>query len=55
MPKWRIIFILKSGASGMDTPLYDFRRNTTRVLYLDLYLNTAGELELHQGVNSLSC
>ena len=25
------------------------------VLYLNLYLNTAGELELHQGINSLSC
>ena len=24
------------------------------VLYLDLNLNTAGELELHQSVNSLS-
>ena len=25
------------------------------ILYLDLNLNTAGELELHQGVNSLGC
>ena len=25
------------------------------VLYLDLYLNTAGEFKLHQGINSLSC
>ena len=27
----------------------------SKVLDLDLNLNTAGELELHQSINSLSC
>ena len=35
-----------------DTLLY----NQIKIkLYLDLNLNTAGELELHQSVNSLGC
>ena len=35
-----------------DTLLY----NQIKIkLYLDLNLNTAGELELHQSINSLSC
>ena len=44
----------KNGVNSVELTPYPYCKRMI-LLYLDLYLNTARKLELHQSVNSLGC